>query len=81
MAKGTRKRHSAQFKAKIALEAIQGIKTANEIGQAHGVHPTLVHQWKRELQEQAGNVFEKKHGKKKRQSTMTLINSTARLVA
>jgi transposase-like protein len=59
-----RKVFSGEFKAKIALEAIRGIKTVNEIAQEHGVHPTQVGQWKRELQEQAAGLFEAKRGAK-----------------
>ncbi len=43
---------------KVALEAIRGIKTVNEIGQEFGVHPTQVGLWKKELQEQAFNLFD-----------------------
>ncbi|MET3135195.1 transposase-like protein [Oxalobacteraceae bacterium GrIS 1.11] len=38
-----RKVHSAEFKAKIGLEAVRGVKTVNEIAQLHGVHPVMVH--------------------------------------
>ena len=38
--------------AKVALEAIQGVKTLNEIGHEFGVHPVQVGKWKKELQEQ-----------------------------
>lgn len=55
---------SAQQKAKVALEALRGIKTVNEIGQEYGVHPTQVAQWKKELQEQASSLFEGKRGPK-----------------
>lgn len=48
----------------MALEAIRGIKTVNEIAQQFGVHPTQVGQWKKELQEHAGSVFEGKRGPK-----------------
>lgn len=43
-----RRRHSAEFKAKVALEAIRGRRTANEIASEYGVHPTLVAEWKRQ---------------------------------
>ena len=59
-----RKFFSGEFKAKVALEAIRGVKTVNEIAQEFGVHPTQVGQWKRELQEQAGSLFEAKRGPK-----------------
>ncbi len=59
-----RKAFSAQQKAKVAIEAIRGIKTVNEIAQQLEVHPTQVGQWKRELQEQAVGLFEGKRGPK-----------------
>ncbi len=34
--------HSSEFKAKIGLEALRGVKTINEIGQEYGVHPVTV---------------------------------------
>ena len=55
---------SGEFKAKVALEAIRGIKTVNEIGQEFGVHPTQVGLWKKELQEQASSLFDAKRGPK-----------------
>jgi transposase-like protein len=57
-----RKVFVGEFKAKVALEAIRGIKTVNEIAQEFSVHPTQVGQWKRELQEQAAGIFEVKRG-------------------
>ena len=39
-----RKIFGAEFKAKVGLEAIQGLKTVNQIAQDHGVHPTQVGQ-------------------------------------
>ena len=38
----TRKVHTPEFKAKVGLEGVRGVKTINEIGQEYGVHP--VHQ-------------------------------------
>ena len=64
MSRNKRKVFSAQQKAKVAIEAIRGIKTANEIAQQFEVHPTQVCQWKRELQEQAAVLFEGKRGPK-----------------
>lgn len=51
-------------KAKVALEAVKGVKTINEIAQEYGVHPTQVGQWKKELLENAGSLFEDKRGQK-----------------
>lgn len=62
--KSQRKSYSAQFKAKVAMEAIGGDRTINEIGQQHGVHPITVGQWKKEMMEKACVVFEGKRGPK-----------------
>jgi transposase-like protein len=57
-----RKVFTGEIKAKVALEAIRGVKTVNEIAQDFGVHPTQVGQWKKELQGQAAGLFEVKRG-------------------
>jgi len=64
MSETKRKNFTGEFKAKVAVEAIRGIKTVNEIGQEFGVHPTQVNLWKRELQEQASSLFDAKRGPK-----------------
>lgn len=62
--KRTRNSYSPEFKAKVGLEAIHGVKTVNEIGQAYGVHPVQVGQWKKAILDQAGTLFEGKRGPK-----------------
>lgn len=52
-----RKRHGAEFKAKVALEALKGVKTVNELSSVYGVHPTQISQWKRQLQEGSRELF------------------------
>ncbi len=64
MSETKRKNFSGEFKAKVALEAIRGVKTVNEIGQLFGVHPTQVGLWKKELQDQASSMFDAKRGPK-----------------
>lgn len=64
MSETKRKIFTGEFKAKVALEAIRGIKTVNEIGQEYGVHPTQVGLWKKELQEHASGLFDAKRGPK-----------------
>lgn len=59
-----RKVHTPEFKAKVGLEALQGVKTINDIGQEYGVHPVQVGLWKKEIQEQAKTLFEGKRGPK-----------------
>ena len=54
--------HLPELKAKVGLEALRGVKTINQIGQEHGVHPVQVGQWKREIQAQAKTLFEGKRG-------------------
>ena len=64
MSEARRKIFSGEFKAKVALEAIRGVQTVNEIGREFGVHPTQVGLWKKELLDQAGRLFDAKRGPK-----------------
>lgn len=65
MSEKKRKAFSGTFKAKVALEALRGIKTVNAIAQEFGVHPTQVGLWKKELQDQAVQLFETRRGPSK----------------
>ena len=53
----SRKKHTAAFKAQVALAAVKGDKTINELAGQHGVHPTLIHTWKKQLLVGAEDVF------------------------
>ena len=44
-----RKRHTEDIKAKVALEAIRGVRTLSELSSMYRVHPTVIGQWKRQL--------------------------------
>ncbi len=44
-----RKSHSAALKAQVALAAIKGDKTISELASLHGVHPAMIHAWKKQL--------------------------------
>ncbi len=57
-----RRVHTPEFKAKVGLEVLGGMKTINHLAQEHGVHPIQVGQWKREIQAQAKSLFEGKRG-------------------
>jgi putative transposase len=52
-----RKRYDASIKAKVALEAIKGQRTINEIASAFEVHPNQVTQWKKQALEQLPEIF------------------------
>lgn len=52
-----RQTFSKEFKAEVALEAIRGVKTVNELAAERGVHPTQVAAWKREALEALPQVF------------------------
>jgi transposase-like protein len=52
-----RKSHTPALKAQVALAAVKGDKTISELASLHGVHPTLIHAWKKQLVEGAEDVF------------------------
>ena len=52
-----RRRFTADFKAKVALEALRGDKTIHEIAARHKVHPNQVSMWKRQAMDGLGAVF------------------------
>ena len=52
-----RKKHTAAFKAQVALAAVKADKTVNELAGQHGVHPTLIHAWKKQLLSGAEDLF------------------------
>lgn len=60
-----RKRYDKDFKAKVALEAMKGEKTLQELSQQFEVHQNIIALWKRQLIEQAAQVFEKAGKEKK----------------
>ena len=54
-----RKSHSAAFKAQVALAAVKGDKTLGELASLHGVHPTMINAWKKQLVNNAEELFQK----------------------
>ena len=61
----TRKRHSASFKAKVALEAAKQTKTVAELAKAFQVHPVQISQWKKQLLDGVDSLF--RDGRKREQ--------------
>jgi putative transposase len=53
-----RKSHAATFKAQVALAAVKGDKTASELASLHGVHPTMIHTWKKQLLDNVEELFQ-----------------------
>jgi transposase-like protein len=54
---GPRKRHSASFKARVALEAAKQTRTAAELAKAYQVHPVQISQWKKQLLDGVESLF------------------------
>ena len=52
-----RRRHTAAFKFRVALEALEGNKTISQLSSEHKIHGNLIRAWKRQLLEGGPNVF------------------------
>ena len=57
-----RRRFSAEFKSRVALEALVGERTLAELARKHGVHPNMIALWKRQAREGLPEVFSKSNG-------------------
>ena len=60
-----RKQHSSQFKAKVALAALQNQETTAQLSSRFGVHPTMISAWKRQLLDGAAELFDKNQASRK----------------
>ncbi len=63
MKKG-RRNHSAEFKARVALEAIKGMKSMSELATEYEVHPNQIRKWKQQLLDQISDLFVDKRRRK-----------------
>lgn len=70
-----RRRFSAEFKAKVALEAVRGQKTLAELADEHEVHANQITQWKKQLLESLPEVF----GRRREQDAAEQEELTGRL--
>lgn len=59
-----RKQYSADFKARVALEALKGHQTMNELVSRYGVHPTQIAKWKKQLQNELPQIFSNRRDKR-----------------
>lgn len=75
-----RRKHSPQFKAKVALEAARIDMTVNQIASKYQVHPTQVSQWKRELIEGAVEAFTDKRLRQRREGHQTEVDGLHRKI-
>ena len=55
--KGKRRRHDPEFKARVALEALRGIKTIQDVAKEYEIHPVQVSEWKKKMLEGAPELF------------------------
>ena len=61
-----RKQYSAECKARVALEALKGLKTVNELASTYGVHPTHIAHWKHRLQKELPDLCSGRREKRER---------------
>lgn len=61
--KKTRRRHDPEFKARVALEALKGDKTIQQIAAEYSIHPMQVSDWKKIMAGKAAMIFDSKEGK------------------
>ena len=62
-----RRQHSAEFKAKVALEAIGGERTIHELATEYGVHPVQITHWKKVLLAEVPTLFSSRRGAKSKE--------------
>jgi transposase len=75
----TRRRFSAEFKAKVALEAIKGQETVAELATKHELHPTQIAAWKREAVEKLAKVFDEKGSAREQNRDVELTKLHAKI--
>lgn len=55
--KGHKRQHSAELKAKVAMAAIKGERTINEISTMYGIHPSVIAKWKKQGMDEFSQIF------------------------
>jgi putative transposase len=62
-----RRQHRIEFKAKVALEALRGERTINELAAEYGVHPVQITQWKKVVLDEVPQLFSSRRGAKSKE--------------
>jgi len=62
--KNSRRKFTAEFKFKVAMEALQERSTLSELSKRYEVHPNLIVQWKKSLIDNGFSIFENVHPQK-----------------
>ena len=76
----TRKRYSGEFKARVALAALRGDRTMNELAAEYGVHPAQIMQWKKITQEELPGIFTaRRNGKEEEELKAALYQQIGQL--
>jgi len=76
--KNKRRKHSPEFKAKVALEAIKNEETTAQLAKRFDVHPTMISAWKKALLDSAGEIFDK--NQKTRKQADALVDELHRQI-
>ena len=64
--------HSAQFKFRVALEAMREMQTTSQIASEYEVHPSLVRKWKKRLQDEGTSIFANPANQKRQEQEQTI---------
>ncbi len=73
-----RRRHTAAYKFRVALEALEGSKTISQLSSEHEIHANLIRAWKRQLLEDGPSVFTRNGERKQRERMRRKQNSMNR---
>jgi transposase len=71
-----RTHYKPEFKAKVALAALRNEETVAELSARFGIHPTMIHNWKRALLDGAADIFDK--GQKSRKNNKAQVEELYR---
>lgn len=70
--KRQKRKHTAEFKAMVALDALKGLETVHQIAARYEIHPVQVSTWKKELLDNVDSVFERKNAAKDNSSELEI---------